>query len=107
MQNYLFNTASLNKCPNVLKMPQPKGDLVFFVVHQRQDDPTEIVAHLVKPDGLEDLKTYMMDSGLAHMFTLKNGKIFASWSKPQRCSDLDIHTLYKDLSATRSLGPRC
>ncbi|XP_022098067.1 uncharacterized protein LOC110983050 [Acanthaster planci] len=44
-------------------MPQPKGDLVLFVVHQRQDDPTEIVAHLVKPNGLEDLKAYMLESG--------------------------------------------
>ncbi|XP_071808299.1 uncharacterized protein [Asterias amurensis] len=44
-------------------MPQPKGDQVFFVVHQRQEDPTEIVAHLVKQDGLEDLKEYMVESG--------------------------------------------
>ena len=44
-------------------MPQPKGDQVFFVVHQRQEDPTEIVAHLVKQDGLDDLKEYMVESG--------------------------------------------
>lgn len=44
-------------------MPQPKGDQVFFVVHQRQEDPTELVAHLVKQEGMEDLKAYMIESG--------------------------------------------
>ncbi|XP_063969252.1 uncharacterized protein LOC129282178 [Lytechinus pictus] len=31
-------------------MPKPKRDMIRFVVHQRDNDPTEIVAHLVK-DG--------------------------------------------------------
>ena len=61
-ENNMFVFCILVWYPGVT-MPQPKGDQVFFVVHQRQEDPTEIVAHLVKQDGLDDLKEYMVESG--------------------------------------------
>ena len=44
-------------------MPVAKKDVVRFAVHQRKEDPTEMVAYIIKDDDFEDHNEYMTENG--------------------------------------------
>ena len=44
-------------------MPEAKRDVVRFSVHQRKEDPCEVVAYIIKDDDFPDHDSYMSENG--------------------------------------------